>query len=156
MKTIDFPKVQQAFNRIRPLSGQLVGMATCDPNGIPNIAPVGSMRVVDEETVHVLQGGLPRTMANLQTNPNVAFSVWLKPTLPGIMKSLNGKDEVCMGYRVYGTLTGSETDRSIVLQECQHILKRVPWFARKPMAKFFSENLKTLLRFSIREIRVVE
>jgi hypothetical protein len=156
MKSIEFATVQNAFNRIRPLSGQLVGMATCDPDGIPNIAPVGSMRVVDEQTVHVLQGMLPRTMANLKANPNVAFSLWLKPTLSGILQSLNGKDEVCMGFRIYGTLTESETDGNTVLEECRHTLKRVPWFAQKAMEKFFREHLKTLLRFSITEIRVVE
>lgn len=154
MKTEHFEKLKAMFNGIRPIRGELVGFATYDPDGYPNIAPVGSMRVVDERTIHVLQGMLPRTLENLRKNPRAAFSVWKRPTFRGILNSAAGKEE-CAGYRIYGSLIEELDDPDVIQREIPHILQRIPWFARRPMKPFFKKNLRRLLRFSIEEIREI-
>ena len=155
MKAEHFEKLKTMFNGIRPLRGELVGFATHDPDGYPNIAPVGSMRVVDEHTIHVLQGMLPRTMANLRKNPGAVFCVWKRPTLGGILKSVAGKEDGCAGYRVYAQFIEEVDDPDAIEREFCHILPRIPWVARRPMKQFFRKNLRKLLRFSIEEIREI-
>jgi len=154
MKIGQFERLQAMFNGIRPLRGELVGFATHDPDGYPNIAPVGSMRVVDECTIHVLQGMLPRTLENLRKDPRAAFSVWKRPTLRGVLESVAGKDE-CAGYRIYGKLIEEVDDPDMIQREIPYILPRIPWVARRAMKQFFRKHLRKLLRFSIEEIREI-
>ena len=155
MKAEHFEKLKAMFNGIRPLRGELVGFATHDPAGGPNIAPVGSMRVVDEHTIHVLQGMLPRTMTNLRKNPRAVFCVWKRPTLAGILKSVAGKEDACAGYRVYAQLIEEVDDPDAIEREIRHILPRIPWVARSAMRQFFRKNLRKLLSFSIQDIREI-
>jgi len=57
------------------LASQLCFIATASPDGVPNIAPKGSTRVLDDEHIvfYELTGG--RTWENLQKNPTVAIAV---------------------------------------------------------------------------------
>jgi hypothetical protein len=148
-----FEPAQKAFNTIRIMRGQLTSIATCDVEGNPNVAPIGSMRVVDSSTVHVLQGYLPRTIRNLKANPKAAFSVTLPLTFGTIFSMLRSPSDAPGGYRVYCELTSIDDDRVAVEEETKASLRRMPWVLRGAFARFCEKNLKQLLRFRILEIR---
>lgn len=149
-----FRQAQAAFNTLKITKGQITTIATCDEQGNPDVAPIGSMRVVDEKTVHVLQGFLPRTMKNLERNPRAAFSVTLPATL-GTLISMFGKGaDAPSGYRMYCEFCGMEESRESIMAEAREISSRVPWVMRKGFRRFIDQNIKRLLTFSIREIRV--
>lgn len=148
-----FEQAKAAFNSIKILKGQIATMATCDPLGRPNVAPIGSMRVVDSNTVHVLQGLLPRSMKNLETNPRAAFSVILPMTLGSVITMLRSGKDAPSGYRVYCELERIDEDASVVKTAAQGLQNRVPFFLRRPFAQFCSKTLKRLLVFKILEIR---
>jgi hypothetical protein len=153
-QAIDLQTVQRAFDDLKIIKGQTISFATCDAEGNPNVAPIGSMRIVDHKTVHVLQGFLAQSMANLKANPRAAFSVCLRPRLLDIFKS-NGKGKEVLGYRVYCNFTGSDDSPEAIRQEYQLIARRVPFFLRRPFLKFCNKNLKRLLKFEITDIREV-
>lgn len=150
-----FQQARNAFNSVRISKGQIATIATCDANGVPNLAPIGSMRVVDEHTVHVLQGSLPRTLRNLQMNPKAAFSVTLPLTTWGGLRSLFRSDtQEPLGYRIYCELMSIEEEPSLVQMEAREIAGRVPRLLRGGFLRFCNSNLKRLWRFRILEVRV--
>jgi len=57
------------------VAGQQCFIATASPDGVPNIGPKASTRVLDDEHIvfYELTGG--RTWENLQKNPKVAIGV---------------------------------------------------------------------------------
>jgi hypothetical protein len=148
-----FEQAKAAFNSIKIFKGQIATMATCDSLGHPNVAPIGSMHVVDSNTVHVLQGLLPRSMKNLKTNPRAAFSVNLPMTLGSVFAMLRSGDDAPSGYRIYCELERIEDDASVVKTAAQALANRVPFFFRRPFARFCDKTLKRLLIFKILEIR---
>ena len=150
----DFETVQNAFNGIRVTKGQYTSIATCDSEGTPNVAPIGSMRIVDEKTVHVLQGYLPRTFANLRQNPKATFSVCLKPKLLDLIDVIKETDAP-MGYQVTCEFVGVDETEDAVTTECLQIVRRVPLLFRRPFIKFSRNKLKRLLKFNILEVRAV-
>lgn len=58
-------------------------VATANKQGMPNVSPKGSFRVVDDE--HVAFGNVrsPRTMANLKDNPQLSAIVYDPATRKG-------------------------------------------------------------------------
>jgi hypothetical protein len=149
-----FEQARNAFNSIQISKGQVVTIATCDADGVPDLAPIGSMRVVDEHTVHVLQGFLPRTLRNLKINPKAAFSVTLPPTTLGSFKTILGKDaNAPLGYRMYCELTSIEEEQALVQSEARELTRRAPLLLRGAFLRFCERNLKRLLRFRIVEVR---
>lgn len=150
-KPTDLAAVRKAFDSIKILKGQIISFGTCDADGNPNIAPIGSMRIVDDKTVHVLQGELGRTMKNLRSNPKAVFSVL---GLPGLRSLLKDEDET-LGYRVYCNYTGTEDSESALQEELSSILKRMPFLFRRSIAGMIRKRVKRVLRFEITDIRVV-
>jgi hypothetical protein len=149
-----FERAARAFNTANIMKGQVVSIATCDPQGCPNVAPIGSMRVVDANTVHVLQGFLPRTLKNLESNPAAAFSITLRTSmLREIWGMLRKGPDAPIGYRLYGRLVEMSDDRALVHRETQEIVRRMPWFMRRTFAGFCEKNLRRLLSFEIVDIR---
>jgi hypothetical protein len=146
---------KQVFNTISILRGQYVNIATADKSGSPNVAPIGSMRIAEDGTIHVLQGFLPRTMKNLREQPKAVFSVCFRKSLLDMILFLKEKDDAALGYQVYSTLRAVSDSHSDVLKEAEAISSRVPFFMRKPFRKFCDKNLKRLLTFSIDEIREI-
>ena len=65
------------------VASQQAFIATASPDGMPNIAPKGSTRVLDDEHIvfYELTGG--RTWENLQKNPRVAIAVTDRNTIQG-------------------------------------------------------------------------
>lgn len=64
-------------------------VATCTPDGEPNVSCSSMKQAYDEETVMISDQYMLKTLANLQANPRMAVSVW---------------DET-HGYQVKGTVT---------------------------------------------------
>jgi predicted pyridoxine 5'-phosphate oxidase superfamily flavin-nucleotide-binding protein len=51
-------------------------LGTADPNGIPNVVPVGAVRILDDETIVVSDQYFHKTLDNLKANPKAAISFW--------------------------------------------------------------------------------
>jgi predicted pyridoxine 5'-phosphate oxidase superfamily flavin-nucleotide-binding protein len=51
-------------------------LGTADLNGIPNVVPVGAVRILDDETILVSDQYFLKTLNNLKENPKVAMSFW--------------------------------------------------------------------------------
>ena len=150
-----FEHVQKAFNTISLLKGQYANIATCDEHGNPNVAPAGSIRIVDEHTVHVLQGFLPRTRSNLMANPRAAFSVCTRSNLFRDILSLRNNRKMVMGYRVYADYAGVDESKAAIEQEIAVIAGRVPFIARGFLLSFLRKNIQRVLIFQITGIREV-
>jgi hypothetical protein len=148
-----FEQAKTAFNSIRLLKGQTVAIATCDDSSHPNVAPIGSMRVIDDQTVYVLHGLLPRTVKNLEVNPRAAFSVTLPMNMKTLISMIRSGDNAPSGYRLYCEFEGFEDDKSAVSAAVQAIQSRLPFFLRGLFRKFCDKNLRRLMRFRILELR---
>ena len=66
-------------------------LGTADLNGVPNVVPVGAVKILDDETILVSDQYFHKTLNNLKENPKVAISFWE-----------TGKGE---GYQVKGDAT---------------------------------------------------
>jgi hypothetical protein len=51
-------------------------MATCSKDGIPNVAPMGGFKLLDDETILISDQFMNKTLKNLKENPKVALSFW--------------------------------------------------------------------------------
>lgn len=51
-------------------------LATATADGTPNAVPVGSKKIIDEETILISNQFLNKTLANLKSNPKAAVSFW--------------------------------------------------------------------------------
>ncbi len=158
MQPIDrhFEAAKKVFNNIRVMKGEFTSIATCDDSGNPNVAPIGSMRIMDDHTIHVLQGFLPRTHNNLKMNPKAVFAVRCRDSLVKKLFSFikDPEDEV-MGYRVYGSLTQISDSKAVLQREIKAISPRVPWLFRKSFHKFCDARLNHLWVFSLDDIRII-
>lgn len=150
------PKIKNAFNNISITRGDIVNIATCDKSGIPNVTPIGSMRVVNDTTVHVLQGHLPKTYSNLKENPRATFVITAKFKIFNMLQELIGKQTEPLGYRVYCHFTGSDDSKEVLEHEFAYLLGRFPFFLRKFVLSFIKKTLKRLLIFRIEDIREVQ
>jgi predicted pyridoxine 5'-phosphate oxidase superfamily flavin-nucleotide-binding protein len=150
-----FNAAKQAFNTAKIFKGQIVSIATCDTQGNPNTAPIGSMRIVNENTVHVLQGFLGKSLENLENNPKAAFSICLRQRVLSLSNLFAKSDKKVMGYRVYGELVEINDSQEAVKQEYQQLLRRVPWPFKGLFLKFCQKNLKRLLIFKITGMRAI-
>ena len=154
-ETNQFLGATKAFNTIRITKGQATSIATCDMDGNPNVAPIGSMRIVDQNTVHVLQGFLARTLSNLKSNPKATFSVCVPPSFRDIFTLFKKNEEGPLGYQVYCELTEMDESKEAVEREYRQLVNRAPRLLRGLFLKFCERNLKRLLRFKILEIREI-
>jgi len=66
-----------------------VVLATATADGTPNAVPVGSKKIINDETILISNQFLNKTLANLKANPRVAVSFW----------------EGFEGYQLKGTVT---------------------------------------------------
>ena len=61
---------EEAKNLINEIHPALV--ATASKDGMPNVSPKGSFRVLDDEHVIFAEMASPRTIANLKENPQIS------------------------------------------------------------------------------------
>jgi predicted pyridoxine 5'-phosphate oxidase superfamily flavin-nucleotide-binding protein len=67
--------LNERMKEIFAKQGVLV-LGTADLNGIPNVVPVGAVRILDDETIVVSDQYFYKTLRNLKENPRVAISFW--------------------------------------------------------------------------------
>jgi predicted pyridoxine 5'-phosphate oxidase superfamily flavin-nucleotide-binding protein len=51
-------------------------LGTADLNGIPNVVPIGAVKILDDETILISDQFFLKTLRNLRQNPKVALSFW--------------------------------------------------------------------------------
>jgi len=51
-------------------------LATSTGDGAPNAVPVGSKKIIDDETILISNQFFNKTLANLKANPKVAVTFW--------------------------------------------------------------------------------
>lgn len=51
-------------------------LGTADTDGIPNVVPVGAVKLLDDETILISDQYFHKTAKNLRVNPKVAISFW--------------------------------------------------------------------------------
>jgi hypothetical protein len=77
----------------------LAFVGTADKNGRPNIAPKGSMRLEDEETLIFTEGTGKKTLQNLRENPEVTVAFVDREKMEGYQ--FKGKAEIIGKGRLY-------------------------------------------------------
>lgn len=73
-------------------------IATSSKSNIPNAAPIGILRFVDDETLLVVDNYFLKTRQNLEDNPHVAISGWH-------MEEKDGSLKTKAGYQLKGRAT---------------------------------------------------
>ena len=58
-------------------------LGTAGLNGIPNVVPVGAVKILDDETILISDQHFLKTLNNLKENPKVAISFWETETGEG-------------------------------------------------------------------------
>jgi uncharacterized protein len=51
-------------------------LATCSADGIPNVAPMGAFKLLDDETLLISDQYMNKTLKNVTGNPHAAISYW--------------------------------------------------------------------------------
>jgi len=55
---------------------EIFALGTADLSGVPNVVPVGAVKILDDETILVSDQYFLKTLNNLRENPKVAMSFW--------------------------------------------------------------------------------
>jgi len=55
---------------------KILPLATASKDGIPNVVPMGSIWIIDEETIWIADNFMKKTLENVLENPHAALYVW--------------------------------------------------------------------------------
>ena len=55
---------------------QTIVLATATANGIPNVVPIHSKHIIDDETIMITDQFMNKTLKNMRQNPQVAITFW--------------------------------------------------------------------------------
>jgi len=72
-----------------------VVLGTSTSSGIPNVVPVGTKKIIDDETILISNQFFNKTLANMKSNPQVSVTYW----------------EGHEGYQLKGTVTIETTGK---------------------------------------------
>ena len=64
-------RIKELFNKV-----PTVALSTATSDGAPNSVPVGSKKIIDDETILISNQFLNKTLANLNSNPKAAVTFW--------------------------------------------------------------------------------
>ena len=64
-------RMKELFEKV-----EIVALGTSTSDGAPNTVPVGSKRIIDDETVLISNQFLNKTLANMKSNPKVSVAYW--------------------------------------------------------------------------------
>ncbi|MDR2442730.1 MAG: pyridoxamine 5'-phosphate oxidase family protein [Deltaproteobacteria bacterium] len=92
------PKEIQDF-----LRGKVAWVATCDKNGVPNVAPKGTLSCIDDQTLVFADIFSLKTRTALEENPIVAVAV-IDPSGPKGYQ-IKGKSELLTSGPIYDSVT---------------------------------------------------
>jgi predicted pyridoxine 5'-phosphate oxidase superfamily flavin-nucleotide-binding protein len=87
----------------------LAFVGTADRNGKPNLAPKGSLRLGDAETLVFAEGVGKKTLQNLRENPEVAVAVVDREKMVGYQ--FKGKAEIIESGLLYDTVAKLAQER---------------------------------------------
>lgn len=62
------------------LTGTMWLLATTSPDGIPNAVPIHCTDILADGRLMLVDNFMSKTLANLQSNPNVSISAWKETT----------------------------------------------------------------------------
>lgn len=65
------PAIMDAFKEMKVFS-----LATASKSGVPNVAPMGSVFLIDEETIWIGDNFMSKTLANVLENPKAAIYIY--------------------------------------------------------------------------------
>lgn len=65
------PEMKETFSRIK-----LFPVATASTKGIPNVAPIAFVVMVDDETLWLADNFMHKTLANVKENPHAAVYIY--------------------------------------------------------------------------------
>jgi|WetSurMetagenome_2_1015567.scaffolds.fasta_scaffold985726_1 uncharacterized protein len=74
-------------------------LGTADLNGIPNVVPIGAVKILDDETILVSDQYFHKTLNNLKENPKVAISFWETDTGEGYQ--IKGEAKIQTEGKIY-------------------------------------------------------
>ena len=94
---VAIPKEIQEF-----IPGKLAWVGTADKSGVPNLAPKGTLKVLDDQTLVFADIFSLKTRAALEQNPQVAVAVIDKMT----GYQIKGKAELLDKGDLYDSVTG--------------------------------------------------
>ncbi len=64
------PEVKETIDNQRPIP-----IATASNDGVPNVALVGLLKILDDETILIANNYFKKTEANIKENPKISFVV---------------------------------------------------------------------------------
>ena len=64
-------EMKEAFRKMK-----IFPLATASKDGTPNVAPIGIVELVSDDTIWITDNFMKKTMDNLKENPKVALYVW--------------------------------------------------------------------------------
>jgi hypothetical protein len=64
-------EIKETFGKVK-----LFPVATSSKAGVPNVAPIAFVKLVDDDTIWMADNYMNKTLANLKENPQAAFYIW--------------------------------------------------------------------------------
>jgi len=103
-------EVKKIISEVRPAM-----VATANKDGMPNVSPRGSFRILDDEHVIFTDGGRMYTLANLRENPKVSAIVYNAETRQGCR--IWGKAEILESGELFDALTTEAAARGVTVRQ---------------------------------------
>ncbi|HUU75771.1 MAG TPA: pyridoxamine 5'-phosphate oxidase family protein [Methanoregulaceae archaeon] len=64
-------EMKETFKKISPFP-----VATASKDGIPNVTPIGFVRLVSDDTIWLVDNFMLKTLANVKENPRIAIYIY--------------------------------------------------------------------------------
>jgi predicted pyridoxine 5'-phosphate oxidase superfamily flavin-nucleotide-binding protein len=64
-------EIKETFGKVK-----LFPVATSSKAGVPNVAPIAFVKLIDDDTIWMADNYMNKTLANLKENPQAAFYIW--------------------------------------------------------------------------------
>jgi uncharacterized protein len=64
-------EIKETFGKVK-----LFPIATASKNGIPNVAPIAFVILLDDQTIWMADNFMKKTLANVRENPHAAFYIY--------------------------------------------------------------------------------
>ncbi len=65
------PEMKDAFSQVKTFP-----LATASKSGVPNVAPMGSVFLIDDETIWIGDNFMLKSLKNVQENPKAALYIY--------------------------------------------------------------------------------
>ncbi len=64
-------EIKEAFHKMK-----IFPVATSSKDGVPNVAPIGIVELVSDDTIWITDNFMKKTLENLKENPKIAMYIW--------------------------------------------------------------------------------